>query len=445
MRSTLANISSLLLGLAFLIVGHGLQMTLIPLRAEAEGWTSFEIGVIGSAFYVGFVAGCIGAPYLIRRAAHIRAFTAMVSVATAAMVALPLWVAFGPWFVLRVLFGASIAGLYMVIESWLNDGATNATRGGIMAAYVMVNYASIAVGQLIVTLHTPNDFTLFAVGAIAVTLAAIPVALTGSAQPAPIAIVRFNPRELFRLSPVGVVGVTVVGLANGAFWSLGAVAAVGAGLSVQGAAIFLAIVTAAGALAQWPAGRLSDRIDRRYVLIGLLAGAAVVGLLFVALPAPQTTWLFLAVVFGCLMAPTYSITAAHAYDHAAPGTFVETAAGLFIANASGAIVGPLVASAMMGLIGPSALFLFTAAAQGALAVYVYIRVRSRPAPVAPEKADFDLAAAVPVPGGVPLEVGDPAVILPDPPPGATQDAPDGPPDVPTDADPDVLDEPDAAR
>lgn len=412
MRSTLANVSSLLLGLAFLIVGHGLQLTLIPLRAEAEGWSSFEIGAIGSAYYIGFAAGCIGAPYLIRHAAHIRAFSAMVSVAVSATVAFPLWVAFGPWFALRVLFGASLAGLYMVIESWLNDRAANETRGGIMAAYVMVNYGALAVGQLLVTLREPTDFALFAAGAIAMSLAAIPVALTGSTQPAPVAIVRFRPVALYRQSPVGVVGIAVVGLANGAFWSLGAVAAVGAGLSAREAAIFMALVTAVGALAQWPAGRLSDRVDRRFVLIGLLSGAAVVGLLFL-LPVPPVAWFGLAVLFGCLMSPTYSVTAAHAYDHAAPGTFVETAAGLFIVNASGAIVGPLIASAMMGATGPSALFLFTAIAQGGLAAYVFLRVKQRPAPVAPEKGDFDLAATAPVTGGVPLEMSDPNVVMPD--------------------------------
>ena len=421
MRSTLASVSSLLLGLFFLIVGHGLQMTLIPLRAEAEGWSSFEIGAIGSAYYVGFVLGCIGAPYLIVRAAHIRAFSAMVSIAVSAMVAMPLIVAFGPWFLLRALVGASLAGLYMVIESWLNDGATNQTRGGIMAAYVMVNYAAIAVGQLAVTTHTPNDFVLFAAAAITMSIAAIPVALTRSTEPAPIAIVRFRPVELFRMSPVGVIGITVVGIANGAFWSLGAVAAVGAGLSVNDAAIFMAIVTACGALAQWPVGRLSDRVDRRFVLIGLLAGAAAVGLLFL-LPIPVAWWFGLAIAFGALTAPTYSITAAHAYDHAAPGTFVEVAAGLFIANALGAIVGPLIASTMMGALGPAALFLFTAVTQGALAVYVYLRVRVRAAPVAPEKSDFDLAAAVPVPGGVPLEPDDPAATMPEPPEGPVIDA-----------------------
>jgi MFS family permease len=403
MRSTLFSISSLLLGLFFLIVGHGLQMTLLPLRAEAEGWPEFEIGLIGSAYYIGFVAGCFGAPYLIRHAAHIRAFSAMVSLVVSATVLLPLWVAFGPWFVLRIVIGACLAGLYMVLESWLNESATNQTRGGIMAAYVMVNYGAIAVGQLGVTLHTPEGFALFAVGAIAMSLSAIPVALTSFAQPAPVAIVRFRPLQLFKLSPVGVVGVAMVGLSNGAFWSLGAVSAVGAGLSAQQAAMFMAIVTACGAVAQWPAGRLSDRIDRRFVLIGLLIAAAVTGLLFL-LPVPPAAWFGLAILFGFAMSPAYSISAAHAYDHAAPGTFVETAAGLFVVNATAAIIGPLVASAMMASIDSSALFLFTAIVHAALAGYVLLRVRRRPAPVAPDKTDFDIAATAPVAGGMPVDV-----------------------------------------
>lgn len=403
MRSSLANISSLLIGLAFLIVGHGLQMTLIPLRAEAEKWSAFDIGAIGSAYYVGFVLGCIGTPYLIRRAAHIRTFTALVSVVASAMVALPLWVAFGPWLVLRVLIGVGLAGLYMTIESWLNDQATNQTRGGVMAAYITVNYAAIAMGQLLVTLHSPMDFTLFAVGAIMMSLAAIPVALTNATQPAPIAIVRFRPLALFRRSPVGVVGVTVVGLANGAFWSLGAVAAVGSGMSASQAAIFMAIVTSCGALAQWPAGRLSDRVDRRKILVGLLTGASFVGLLFFLLPVPPVGWFVLAALYGIMMSPTYSVSAAHAYDHAAPGTFVETAAGLFIANALAGIIGPLAASALMGGVGSAGLFLFTAIVQGSLAVYVVLRMRRRRAPVAPDKTAFDMAATSPVVGGLPPE------------------------------------------
>ena len=123
MNGTLRPILSLLLGFFFLIVGHGLQITLLPLRAAAEGWSSFEIGVIGSAYYIGFVAGCFGAPYLIRHSGHIRAFTALVALISATMVTLPLLVVFPAWFFLRLLIGFSLAGLYMIIESWLNDRA----------------------------------------------------------------------------------------------------------------------------------------------------------------------------------------------------------------------------------------------------------------------------------------------------------------------------------
>ena len=250
MKSTFGPVSSLLLGVAFLIVGHGLQLTAVPLRAEAEGWSAFEIGAIGSAYYIGFVLGCLGGPYAILRAGHIRAFAAAVSLAAAVMIAHPLWVAFPTWFVLRLLIGASLAGLYMIIESWLNDRASNTTRGVIMSAYIIVNFAALTVGQLAVTLYSPAEFSLFALATLSMSLATIPVALTRSAQPAPIARVRFRPRALYRASPAGIVGVTAIGVANGAFWSLGAVSAVGDGRTTGEAAIFMSLATVGGALMQ---------------------------------------------------------------------------------------------------------------------------------------------------------------------------------------------------
>jgi len=418
MKSTLAPVASLLLGVGFLISGHGLQLTLIPLRAAADGWTEFQIGAVGSAYYIGFVAGCFGAPFVILRAGHIRAFTAMVSLTAATMAAHPLWVAFLPWFVFRLIIGASLAGLYMIIESWLNDRATNATRGLIMSAYIVVNFVAITIGQLTVTLYPPTEFSLFAIATMAIAIATIPVALTRSAQPAPITLVRFRPAALYRSSPVGVVGVTLIGVANGSFWSLGAVSVVGAGLTAAEAAIFMSIATAGGALMQWPVGRLSDRVDRRIVLMSLLAAAALVGLALAFLPLPHGGLLFLALLFGMATLPTYSIAAAHAYDHAAPGTYVETAAGILLTNASGAIVGPLLAATLMEQAGTSTLFLFTAIAQTSLAVFAFTRLAKRAAPATADKTEFDLAATAPL-GGVmspePLDPNDPNVATP---PGA---------------------------
>lgn len=403
MPATLRPIVSLLLGLMFMVVGHGLQLVLFPLRAEAEGWSTFQIGWLGSAHYIGFLLGCLGTPYLIRSAGHIRAFMAIAAVVSAAMMATPLWVAFVPWFLVRVIIGFSIAGLYMIVESWLNDRATNQNRGFLMSAYIMVNYAALAVGQLTATLYSPLEFSLFAICAMALALSAVPLALTHQSQPAPVASVTFRPMELFRSSPVGLVGAGFSGLANGAFWSLGAVAAVGVGMSPSQAAIFMGLTTAAGALAQWPVGRFSDGIDRRLVLLVLLIGGTVSGLLLAFLPVPKEVWFILCVFFGFSIAPIYSVSAAHAYDHAKPGTIVETVAGLFMASAIGSIAGPLIGAAVMGTLGPSRLFLYSAVVYALLAVYVVTRIRSRPAPQQEHKTGFDLAATAPVGSVVVME------------------------------------------
>ncbi|MEJ0012191.1 MAG: MFS transporter [Bauldia sp.] len=415
MYTTLRPIFSLLLGLFFLIVGHGLQLTLVPLRAEAEGWSSFQIGAIGSAYYVGFLIGCIATPYLILRAGHIRAFMALAAGLAAAMVAHPLWVAFGPWLVLRLIIGASLAGLYMIIESWLNDRASNQNRGLIMSIYIMVNYAALALGQFLVTQASPMTFTLFAVATFAMAIASIPLALTRQQQPAPVALVRFRPQAVYRAAPVGLVGVFGSGLANGAYWSLGAVAAVGHGMSSSQAAVFLTIATLAGTFAQWPVGRASDRMDRRFVLAVLLGMATFFALILAFVPLTTLGWYIIAVPYGFAIAPIYSIAAAHAYDRVAKGTMVETAASLFLASALGSIVGPLVASTMMGHFGGAALFQYTAVIYVVLGAYVFVRLRQRP-PEQPEmKTEIRRGAAVPggsTIGPEPLDPNDPNVATP---------------------------------
>ena len=303
----------------------------------------------------------------------------------------------------------------MIIESWLNERATNATRGLVMSAYIIVNFGALTIGQLAVTLSPPTGFTLFAVATIATVLAAIPVALTRSAQPAPITLVRFRPAALYRASPVGVVGVTLVGMATGAFLALGAVSAIGEGLTAAMAAIFMSVATAGGALMVWPAGRLSDRIDRRLVLISLLSLAAIAGLVFAFVPLSRGPLFIWAFIFGMATVPTYAIAAAHAYDRAEPGSYVETAAGILLANAAGSIIGPLLASLLMEQLGSARLFVFTAFVHGCLVLFAVARMRIEAPPAQAEKADFDLAATAQVGTVVspePLDIDDPLVVVP---------------------------------
>lgn len=428
MHTNLRPIASLLLGVAFLLAGNGLQFTLLPLRGAADGFSAPALGLIGSAYYVGFAAGCLLAPYVILRAGHIRAFAALVAVAVVVGLAYPLASDVLTWTLFRVVNGFCLAGFYLVIESWLNDRATNETRGLVMSSYVIVNFFAFTVGQLLVTLYPIEGAGNFMIAAMLASLAIVPVALTRSAQPAPITIVTFRPVQLYRAAPVGLVASLMVGVANGAFLGLGPLSAAGNGLNVGEVALFMSAATLAGALTQWPIGRLSDRMDRRLVLLALLLGAAATGIMLWLIADTGLLFLVFGFLFGALALPCYSLAAAHAYDKTPSSETVPTAATVLLANALGGAIGPLLASALMAAQGPRALFLFTSIAQLLLAVYVFYRTKVQASLSTPEKTDFDLAATAPVGAMVTGDIPDPqdtsvALPEPDPPPASDGAAP----------------------
>ena len=415
MLKTLAPVASLFLGIAFLLCGNGLQTTLVPLRGAAEGFSAVEIGLMGSSYYAGFVFGCLAGPYLIMQAGHIRAFAALVSAASAVALLHPLLVDPTVWILARAITGFSLAGLYLIVESWLNDRATNANRGLVMSAYIVTNFVTITAGQMLVTTAPVAGYELFAVASILVSVAAIPVALTRSAQPAPVALVQFRPMKLYRLAPVGIFGCFMIGVYNGAFWSLGTLFATDRGLGENGAAIFMSIAVIGGAAMQWPIGRLSDRIDRRLVLAGTVVAAALVGVLLVLLPLGIAGLYGMALIFGMTALTGYSIAAAHAYDRADPSSYVEMAAGVLLANGLGSVIGPVTASALMESFGSQMLFYFMAAMQLVLLVFVLLRTSIRAAPRAEEKSGFDVYSTAPVGGPIspePIDGRDPRVVNP---------------------------------
>jgi MFS family permease len=416
MQSNLRPIASLLLAVAFLLAGNGLQFTLLPLRGQAEEFSAFAIGVIGSAYYVGFVSGCLLAPYLILRAGHIRTFAALVALAVVIGLAYPMAPVIAAWIAFRLVNGFCIAGFYLIVESWLNDRASNATRGLVMSSYVMVNYFAFTIGQLMVTLYPVKSNEDFMLSAMMASLAIIPVTLTRSAQPAPITIVTFRPLQLYRAAPVGLIASLMVGATNGAFLSLGPLSAARNGLNVGAVALFMGTATIAGALAQWPVGRLSDRVDRRMVLFVLLIGAAATGLILWLLAHNFLLLLVFGFIYGALTLPCYALAAAHAYDKTPVSDLVPTAATILLANACGAVIGPLIASITMDYEGPRALFLFTAVVQGLLAVYVFHRTKVQASLSTPEKTEFDIISTAPVGTvvtGEQLDPSSPDVAVPD--------------------------------
>lgn len=403
MSKTFAPLVSLLTGIGFLLCGNALLGTVIPLRGLHEHFTPVIIGLMGSSYNLGFVVGCLACPYLILRAGHIRAYSTLVSLAAATTLVHPMVVDPMVWIGARSITGFCLAGLYLIIESWLNDRATNDNRGLIMSVYIVVNFLTTTIGQLMVLLAPIQNFELFASASLLVSLAVVPVALTTSAQPAPIAIVQFRPLRLLKIAPVGLAGTFMIGVANGAFWSLVTVFAIGRGMSANGAAIFLSIAVVGGALMQWPIGRLSDTHDRRLVLAGVMVLSAIASLLTATLPIGVGGLLVMAFILGTVVLTGYSIAAAHAYDRAEKADYVEMATGVLLANGVGAVFGPLIASFAMESWGDGYLFVFMATVELLLVAFIALRSRIRPTQPDDPKETYEIFATAPVGGAIPPE------------------------------------------
>ena len=401
----LAPVAALLLGTGLLYLGHGLQMTLVPLRAALEGFGSLSLGLIGATYFAGFVAGCFVGPALIRRAGHIRAFAAMVSIVSAVALAFPLVIGEATWIVFRFATGVCVSGVLVIIESWLNDKATTRTRGFVMSTYIVITYLGMTLGQLGVTLQPLSGFALFSISSILISVAAVPVALTRSVQPAPVPRVRFRPLRLWHIAPAAFVGALTSGAMSGSVLALGAVFAVSYDFSNSEAATFAAVIVLGGAIGQYPFGRTSDFVDRRLVLLAASVATIAVSVVLMLGAAAMSPPLILGLGFllGFVLLPTYALAAAHAYDWTEFDDIVETSMAMTLLYGVGSTIGPMLASVAMLVMGPSGIMLVVAVAGGIITVFVSARIATRQAPAEEIRAEFDLYATAPV-GPAPGEV-----------------------------------------
>ncbi|MBX3496042.1 MAG: MFS transporter [Parvibaculum sp.] len=401
MTRTLAPVFSLLMATAILLVGNGLLGTLIPIRAGYEGFATISVGIIGSFYFAGFLAGCFATPHIVRRAGHIRSFATFCGLAAAAPLIHAMSSDPAMWALMRVLTGLCFAGLYMVIESWLNEQSTNDTRGRIFAVYLAVNLTALAGGQLMLNAADSSGFVLFAICSILTSLALVPVAMTTSVQPMPIQSTTINIRNLYALSPVGLIGSFVVGLTNAPFWTLAPLFAIERGLGEGGVAAFMLAAIAGGAAAQWPIGRISDRMDRRRVIVVVCLGSAAgeVALVAAGISGSVTAIMLAGVLFGVFALTLYSVCVAHMNDHGQSESFVSISGGLLVVYSVGAIVGPTAASLGVGAFGISSIFVFPAVVHLLFAAYTAYRIVSAPALTEAQRSDF---VAVPFPQVTPL-------------------------------------------
>jgi MFS family permease len=380
MRRNLLPVLALLFGTLFLFMGNGLHSLLLPVRGTVEGYETTTLGLLGTTWATGFVLGCLTAPKLVRRIGHVRAFSGFISVIAIIALLTGLIIDSTWWVVLRAVTGFCTAGTSMIIESWLNERATNESRGAIFSLYIGITLLGAVGGQMIMPfgdIHTPM---LFMVCGICYCVAMLPTTLSNAASPQPLKAVSLDLRALYRNSPVSCLGILLVGIANGAYGTLGAVFGARAGLSDSNIAIMMSATIFAGAVMQLPAGRLSDRIDRRYVLAMMACIAAIDGLLLFALkPATPYLLISLVIVYGAAANTLYPIAVAHANDFASSEDFVKVSGGLLLLYGIGTIIGPTLSGPVMSSVGPYSLFFITAMAHVMISAYAIFRSRQRAA------------------------------------------------------------------
>lgn len=389
MVRSILPLAALLAGSAFLLFAGGVNSLILPIRGDAEGFTATSLGFLGTGWAIGYIAGCLRTPKLVAKVGHIRAFGAMCAIASIAvqlsLVLVDPWV----WIPVRALSGFCFAGAAMIVESWLSERTEAASRGRIFGIYTMVNLAATTAGQMVLTLGDARGYFFFVLAAMVYCLALLPTAISATTTPKPLTQVSLNLRDLWKNSPIAVFAVLMVGVSNASFGTLAAVYAGRIGFTVDQIALFASVPILAGAVAQIPVGVLSDRYDRRVVLIIIATIALLADALFVFSGVTHPVFVMvLAAIFGATVFAMYPLIVAHANDHAEPGTFIQVSGGLLLVFGIGSIVGPTIAGFAMTSVGAPYLFAVTGAAHICLILFALLRLRIRAAVAQEDKVSF---------------------------------------------------------
>ena len=383
MLKVLSNSWALLLGVLLLMVGNGLQGTLLGIRGGIEGFSTFQMSIVMSAYFMGFLFGSRVTPELIRRVGHVRVFAALGSLISAVLVlyaALPDWVI---WAFLRLLIGFCFCGVYITAESWLNNTATNETRGQTLSLYMIVQMVGIITAQALVNVADPAGFILFVIPSVLVSLAFTPILLSVAPAPTFAATKAMSIRALYDASPLGVVGIFLMGAVFSALFGMTAVWGTEAGLSILQITVFTGAIYLGGLVFQYPIGWLSDRMDRRKLVVSVALAGSVGAGAAVVLPMGFAGLVVIGLIIGGVSNPLYSLLLAHTNDYLDQDSMAAASGGLLFANGVGAILGPLIIGWLMSLIGPEGFFLFIGLLTTALAGYAMWRMTQRQAvPVA---------------------------------------------------------------
>lgn len=367
-RDVLLCIIALFLSLALLILGNSMLGTLLAVRLELEAYSSSLAGLVLAGYSLGFVLGSIFGIRIVKRVGHIRAFATFGAVATAAVLLHSLHLSVTGWMALRVIVGACVAGLMLVTESWVNARATEATRGTLLAVYMIVFYLAASSGNFLLALGDPSQFQLFVLAAVLIALSLVPLSLTQSPAPELHEGNRLGIGELMRLSSIGLLAALLSGVVMSAFSAVGPIYAVQSGLEIQQVSTYMGVAVLAAMLFQWPIGWLSDYLPRRLVILGVTLASLAAAVMAGIYSEPSLVWLFIcsALFFG-LASCLYALSLALTHDVLDHAQIVPASATLLLAFGLGTVIGPIGGAGAVQMLGPRGLFWFIAVTLALLA------------------------------------------------------------------------------
>ncbi|GAB5451305.1 MAG: MFS transporter [Halioglobus sp.] len=387
---------------ALLLTGHGMQLTLLPMRAEALGVSASAIGLSASLYFVGFVVGCLLVPRLMGRIGHIRTFAVFTAVMLCSILALELTTYWPAWLLLRFFTGLGVCSLYAVIESWLNSHSDASNRGKILSIYTFVVLTAMTAGQFLINVGPVTSSVPFSVAALCLALAILPVGLTRRPEPQAVEYTKTSFTLLYQRSRSAFAGALLSGLVVGSFWSLGAVFAQRYMDSQMGVTVFMSLAIAGGALVQYPIGWLSDRVDRRRILLALTLGTLLASVA-VATGALRPWFLPAVGLFGAFAMPLYAMSLATAADVCEGHEFVAIGSTVLLLNALGAVSAPILLGPLMSYFNATALFWGFAATCVVFSVYFVVQMRAPRAVTLAQQTPFEVAATEAAPVGFELD------------------------------------------
>lgn len=401
MLRVLAGSWALFLGICLLMIGNSLQGTLLGVRGKIEGFDPQVMGYVMTCYFAGFFGGSLMTPNLIRRVGYVRVFAALGSLISAAFIIYAVWVSPIAWGLMRFVVGFCFSGVYVVAESWLNNTATNENRGQTLSAYSIVQMFGVVAGQMLINVADPGGYTLFIIMSVVVSVAFAPILLSTSPAPMSDNASPMSLRELLAASPLGCIGSFLLGGIFGAIFGMGAVYGGEVGLSIEQISLFMTLLYAPALFAQYPIGWLSDRIDRRRLIVGCTIVASLACALGTYAVGGSIILYLTAAILGAVVNPLYSLFIAYTNDYLQPEKMAAASSGLVFMNGLGAAAGPITVGYFMGWFGPPGFFLFMGILSTAIAIYALYRMTRRAAPAPEETGTF---VQLPTRGAVMVEM-----------------------------------------